>query len=102
MLVSAFHFAALSRAELEKHDRVSFYLYADEFQSFLTPSFGLMLAEDRKYGLHLTLAHQFTSQLMAEVQEASFGNVATFVSFPTCSLSEDPSTGCILRWRISS
>jgi hypothetical protein len=53
MLVSAFHFAALSRADLEVKERVWFYLYADEFQSFLTPSFGLMLAEDRKYGLHL-------------------------------------------------
>jgi type IV secretory pathway TraG/TraD family ATPase VirD4 len=81
LIITQFHFAALSRADIENHDRVSFYLYADEFQSIITPAFKFMLSEDRKYGLHLTLAHQFTSQLAEEVRDAIFANVATTVAF---------------------
>jgi hypothetical protein len=81
LIVSQFHFAALSRADTEEHNRVPFYFYADEFQSFVTPSFNLMLSEDRKYGLHLTLANQSASQLAEEVRKAIFANVATIVGF---------------------
>jgi hypothetical protein len=81
LIVSGFHFAALSRADIEEQDRVSFYLYADEFQFVVTPSFASMLPEDRKYGLHLTLAHQSTSQLTEEVRDAIFANVGTILAF---------------------
>jgi hypothetical protein len=81
LIVSQFHFAALSRADIAPAKRVPFYFYADEFQSFVTPSFKLMLSEDRKYGLHLTLANQSPSQLTEEVRDSIFANVSTFISF---------------------
>lgn len=40
-----------------------FYLYLDEFQNFITPTIASSLNEARGFGLHLTLAHQFPSQL---------------------------------------
>jgi hypothetical protein len=46
--------AALSRADVAAADRRVFHLYADEFQSFATESFALILSEARKYGLTLT------------------------------------------------
>ena len=55
--------AALSRADMPEHERRVFHLYADEFQSFATESFALILSEARKYGLTLTLGHQYLGQL---------------------------------------
>lgn len=43
-----------------------FYLYLDEFQHFITPTIAKNLDEARGFGLHLTLAHQFPSQLSGE------------------------------------
>ena len=43
--------AALSRADMPAAERRVFHLYADEFQSFATDSFALILSEARKYGL---------------------------------------------------
>lgn len=37
--------------------------------------------EARKYGLSLTLAHQYLDQLSPEVQRAVFGNVGTLLAF---------------------
>jgi DNA helicase HerA-like ATPase len=39
------------------------------------------LSESRKFGLSLTLAHQFISQLDPQVRDAVLGNSATIVSF---------------------
>jgi hypothetical protein len=43
-----------------------FYLYIDEFQRFVTPTIAENLDEARGFGfgLHLTLAHQYPSQLI--------------------------------------
>jgi hypothetical protein len=46
--------AQAARAGLPLADRRVFHLYADEFQSFATDSFALILSEARKYGLTLT------------------------------------------------
>jgi hypothetical protein len=43
--------AALSRADKPEQERRVFHLYADEFQSFATESFALILSEARKYAL---------------------------------------------------
>ena len=40
-----------------------FHVVVDEFQEFVTPTVGRNLAQARGYGLCLTLAHQFPSQL---------------------------------------
>jgi len=52
-----------------------FYVYADEFQYFVTDSIATILSESRKYGLGLVLAHQYLSQLSTGLQSAVLGNV---------------------------
>jgi hypothetical protein len=73
--------AALSRRNLPERERLPFFLYVDEFPSFTTESFAGMLAEARKYGLGLILAHQHLSQMAHAVQDAVLGNCGTILSF---------------------
>ena len=73
--------AALSRQNIPQAERKPFYLYVDEFQNFATPDFGTILSEARKYGLALTVANQFISQVEEEVKNAIFGNVGTKIAF---------------------
>ena len=63
LLTTAFAQAALSRADTPAAERRVFHLYADEFQSFATESFALILSEARKYALTLTIGHQYLDQL---------------------------------------
>src|SRR5208283_4075284 len=81
LLITKIQLAALSRADIPEHHRKAFYLYVDEFHSFLTLSFADILSESRKYGLNLTLSNQFTSQLNDKVRGSIFGNVGTIISF---------------------
>lgn len=73
--------AALGRAALPAEERRPFTLYLDEFQSFTTAALDAMLAESRKYGLRMVLAHQFFGQLRPEVARAVIGNVGSRVHF---------------------
>ena len=72
--------AALSRADTPAADRRTFYLYADEFQSFATESFALILSEARKYALTLTIGHQCLDQLPDRLRAAVFGNVGSLIT----------------------
>jgi len=81
MIVTKIWSAALSRANLPEEKRKPFYLYVDEIHSFLTLSFADILSEARKYGLYMTLAHQYINQLDEKIQGAIFGNVGTIISF---------------------
>lgn len=81
MLVTAIQHAALHRARIPEHARKPFYLYIDECHSFVTLSFTSILAEARKYGLSLFLAHQYIHQLDERVRAAIFGNVGTIIAF---------------------
>jgi hypothetical protein len=81
LLVSTFGLAALSRADTPDADRHPFSLYVDEFPSFTTLAFATLMAELRKYGLGLTLAHQHLAQLEPEVRAAVLGNAGTLVAF---------------------
>ncbi len=81
MLINAIQLAALHRASMAEHTRKPFYLYVDECHSFVTLSFANILAEARKYGLSLFLAHQYIEQLDERVQAAIFGNVGTTIAF---------------------
>jgi hypothetical protein len=72
----------MSRSDIEKlEDRRPFYLYVDEFQNFATDSFATILSEARKYGLNLTVANQYISQMSIEVKDAVVGNVGSIVDF---------------------
>ncbi len=81
-IVTKIQLAAMSRSDIEKiEDRRPFYLYVDEFQNFATDSFATILSEARKYGLNLTVANQYISQMQETVRDAVFGNVGTTISF---------------------
>lgn len=81
-LVTKVQLAAMSRSDIpDVADRRPFYLYVDEFQNFATDSFAVILSEARKYGLNLTVANQYISQMTDNVRDAVFGNVGTTISF---------------------
>jgi len=81
-MVTKIQLASMSRGDIERiEDRRPFYLYVDEFQNFATDSFATILSEARKYGLNLTVANQYISQMSETVRDAVFGNVGTMISF---------------------
>jgi TraM recognition site of TraD and TraG len=80
-VVSEFENAAYSREGIHIDKRVPFYLYADEFQNYVTDSFSSSLSEVRKYGLGLTLGHQYTAQVPEEMLSAILGNVGSLIAF---------------------
>ncbi|MGH9197324.1 MAG: type IV secretory system conjugative DNA transfer family protein, partial [Acidimicrobiia bacterium] len=53
----------------DKRGAKPFYVYLDEFQRFVSPTIAENLDEARGFGLHLTLAHQYPSQLIEASQE---------------------------------
>lgn len=81
LLVTKIQMAAMSRADVSAENRSPFYLYVDEFQNFATDSFATILSEARKYGLYLTVANQYTAQMMDTVKDAVFGNVGSIIAF---------------------
>jgi hypothetical protein len=81
LLVTKVQMAAMSRADIPGEMRTPFYLYVDEFQNFATDSFATILSEARKYGLNLTVANQYTAQMLPEVKDAVFGNVGSIITF---------------------
>ncbi len=81
-IVTKVQLAAMSRSDIPRiEDRRAFYLYVDEFQNFATDSFATILSEARKYGLNLTVANQYVSQMQPTVRDAVFGNVGSMISF---------------------
>src|SRR3989338_5435900 len=87
MIITKIQLAAMERVRIPEAERRDFYLYVDEFQNFVTDAFAGILSEARKYRLNLTVAHQYTAQLVAEkstaVRDAVFGNVGTMIVFRT-------------------
>lgn len=85
MIITKIQLAAMERVRIPEDDRKDFYLYVDEFQNFVTDAFASILSEARKYRLNLTVAHQYTAQLISEkstaVRDAVFGNVGTMIVF---------------------
>jgi len=85
MIITKIQLAAMERVRIPEEHRKDFYLYVDEFQNFVTESFASILSEARKYRLNLTVAHQYTAQLVVDksssVRDAVFGNVGTMIVF---------------------
>jgi len=80
LITTAFAQAALSRADTPAVDRRVFHLYADEFQSFATESFAIILSEARKFALTLTLSHQYLDQIPDRLRSAVFGNAGSMIA----------------------
>ena len=85
MIITKVQLAAMERVRIPEEIRKDFYLYVDEFQNFVTDAFAGILSEARKYRLNLTVAHQYTAQLISDkssaVRDAVFGNVGTMIIF---------------------
>jgi len=81
-------FGALLMADIEMSfltrmagNRRPFALYVDEFQNIATESFETVLAEARKFGLCLTMAHQSLKQLNEKLISLILGNAQTQIYF---------------------
>lgn len=81
MFVTKIKQAGMARAALPEEKRHDFYLYIDEFQNVVTETFENILSEARKYGLNLTVAHQYVGQLLERVIQAVLGNVGSIIIF---------------------
>lgn len=81
MFITKIHQAGMARAYLPEDKRFDFYVYVDEFQNFMTDTFANLFSESRKYGICLTVAHQYVGQLTGEIKSTVFGNVGTTVVF---------------------
>lgn len=81
MFITKIKQAGMARAALPEDQRTDFYLYVDEFHNLVTNSFTNLFSEARKYGLNLTVAHQYTAQLLPEVLATVLGNVANMIIF---------------------
>ena len=86
LLVNEFFEAALERRKDDRgRDPKPYYLYMDEFQNFVSLDTARMLAEVRKFGLFLVLAHQYFEQLDEDITSAALNNCqikAVFGGFP--------------------
>jgi hypothetical protein len=81
MIITKVQLAAMSRVDIQRHERPDFTLIVDEFQNFATASFASILSEARKFNLSLIVAHQYVKQLDEAVSDAVFGNVGTIITF---------------------
>ncbi len=73
--------AGMERAAIPESERKDFYIYVDEFQNVVTQTFENILSEARKYGLNLTMAHQYVGQIIPKIYQAVLGNVGSVISF---------------------
>lgn len=81
LLISNLLTAAMSRPLTDGRPAAPFFLYIDEFQYFLTDAISDIVSEAGKFGLCLTLAHQYTNQLPQEIRTAILGTVGTTLAF---------------------
>ncbi len=81
MFITKIKQAGMERASLPEKQRHDFYLYVDEFHNLMTETFENILSEARKYGICLTVAHQYMGQLLPKVQQAVLGNTGTTIVF---------------------
>ncbi len=71
LLVAQIHAALFSFVNLPEHQRPGVSLNIDEFQNFVSKDIAELFTEGRKYGMRITVAHQFRGQLPKYLQEAT-------------------------------
>jgi len=81
MFITKIYQAGMARASMPEEERLDFYLYVDEFHNLVTSTFENIFAESRKYGLCITVAHQYLDQLLPSVLATVLGNTGTIVIF---------------------
>ncbi len=83
LLLSSICREVFSRVHIPEAKRNPVRLYVDEFEHFGTKEFENILAEGRRFGLSLILAHQTLAQLNPKVRSMILNNVGTKVVFRT-------------------
>lgn len=79
---------SFQRQEIPEKDRVPTHVFLDEFHNFVTPSIEDILAESRKYAVHLTLVQQFFGQKTdTQLRAGIMNNTAVKI----CGTGEDTS-----------
>lgn len=81
MFITKLYQAGMARASMPEEERKDFYLYVDEFQNLMTDTFENLFSESRKYGMNITVAHQFIGQLDPKVFATILGNIGTIIVF---------------------
>lgn len=86
LIVTGIEQAALARKDEPARSRRPFYFYIDEFQDFSANegsaiTLAQILSESRKFGLHLTLAHQTLGQMDNAHLISALGNVGVKIVF---------------------
>ena len=81
LLIARLYLVALERQHTPEDHRTPHSLYIDEFPTFLSDVLISAVSEARKYGLFLTLSHQFLDQIPYQVRSSIFGNVGTWMVF---------------------
>jgi len=61
-MLSLFHLAALGRSDIPIEQRKPFHIHVDEAHRFITDAMEDLIAETRKFGVSLNLAHHYFSQ----------------------------------------
>lgn len=83
LLMAKISMAAFSRSDIEQHQRVPFSLFVDEFQTYASSSFQVVLSEARKYNLSLVLAHQSLAQISDDLRNIILSNAGIQIYFRT-------------------
>ena len=81
MFIAKIKQAGMARVSIPDWARSDFYLYIDEFQNLVTETFENILSESKKYGVCLTMSHQYLSQLTEHVQAAVLGSIGSLIVF---------------------
>ncbi|MCX6832409.1 MAG: hypothetical protein NT028_09825 [candidate division Zixibacteria bacterium] len=69
-ILSLLHIAALSRSDTAIEQRKPFHIFCDEAHRFLNASCEDLIAENRKFAVSLTLAHQYLEQFNKATRDA--------------------------------
>lgn len=79
-MLAVMHMTALSRSDTPIESRKPFHIYLDEAHRFVTDSLEDIIAETRKYGVGMTLAHQYLRQFTTPKIDA-LSSVGTTIVF---------------------
>jgi hypothetical protein len=80
-MLGALLLAKFNTTAMGRETRTPFHIVLDECHTFGSAVFVDMLAGIGKFGLSLTLCHQYIDQLDEELREALIGNVGTTLAF---------------------
>jgi hypothetical protein len=91
-LIGSLLVALFLTASPARRNKNLYAIYVDEFQRFSTPDFATFFAEARKFGIGLTVAHQFRDQLDLENKGATL-TAANMIIFRVSNTDADELAG---------